>query len=137
MKISRIIKYVLSREGVIGSLFSTTRTANIVRTSDDRVSFQYATASTGGVYGSTTSAAYDNTRTFIVTVGGATAMGVTVSITGLTYSTKVNTGYSTGRFSIYLPDDAYTYTAIAFTGATAAGTFTIPPSGGTTSVVIP
>lgn len=137
MKLQRIIKYVLSKNGVVGNLFSRTRTSDIVRTSDDRVTFQYATASTGGVYGSTSSVTYDNTRTFIVTVGGATAMGVTVSITGLTYSTKVNTGYSTGRFSIYLPDDAYTYTAIAFTGATAAGTFTIPPSGGTTSVVIP
>lgn len=135
MKLQRIIKYVLSKNGVIGDLFSRTRTANITRTSDDRINFSYATASTGGVYGSTVSAVYDNTRTIIVTVGGATGYGVTVSLTGLTYSYRINTEFR-GRQSLYLPDDYYTYLATTVTGSTAGGTFSIPPSGGTTSIAL-
>jgi len=135
MKIQRIIKYVLSRNGVLGNLFAGTRVANVVRTSDDRVNFNYATSSSPGVYGSTTSAVYDNTKTFIVTVGGATGVGVTISLTGLTYSFRINTEFA-GRRSLYLPDDSYTYLATSATGATAGGTVNVPPSGGTTSISI-
>ncbi len=125
MKLKRIIKYLLHRQGVPDASFAHTTVSSIaLSTTDEDVSFSYVSPSS-----TIQSVSYDNTVDFQITVGGATGNNAVVLMTSTNSRYNIKADLR-GELHVHVLDGPYLYavygTAMGITSAT--GSFTAPTS---------